>query len=216
MRSIMTLLVAGTVIFTATQGDAFAKKDKAAGTETALVEITETGTSADNVFMAAKAIHDTLNGIQTDLQTGNDNLTSALGLTQGTPLADALADLKTKAGDKLTVAMDGGMPKLSLADGAPDNVKAAVDSANSFVAMHVDAIKKAKDLVPQAQEVAAQAAGLDPASLAKEVATNPMDIPKVMKAVANDIKAVTQTPKRIDSVVGVLTTDIDTITALTK
>ena len=214
IRSMLNFLVVGSIVVGVTQSDAQAKKEKDSSNSVALVEIVETGTSADSVFMPAKEINDTLNSIQTNLQSGNDSLTSTLGLTQGTPLADALADLKTKAGDKLKVAMNGSKPTLSLADDAPDNVKAAVDSANQFVQIHVDAIEQAQGLVPQAQQVATAAGSLNPTDLVKEVATNPMQIPKITKDISSDIKAVTQTPQRIQNIVDTLTTDLSAFAAL--
>ena len=213
IRSFTTFLAAAAFLFTVGSNDAFAKKNKDSG-ETALIEIAETGTSADEVFMAAKSIHDTLNGIQTKLTEGNNELVSALGLTAGTPFADALADLKAKAGDNLSVAMNGAVPSLTVADAAPENVKSAVASVNNFVTYHVQAIDEAKSLVTQAQEVAAKAQSLDPMSLAKEVASNPMDIPKVAKTITNNIKAVGQTPKRIEDTVTVLGSNVEAIKGL--
>lgn len=214
-RSLAAMLVVGSLVFTVGSNDAWAKKKKSDDSaETVLVEIAETGTSADSVFMEAKGIHDTLNEIQTKLTEGNAELVSALGLTEGTPLADAVADLKAKAGDKLTIAMDGTMPTVTVADGVPDNVSAAVTSLNSFVKYHGEAISSAQGLVEQAQAVVAKAQGLDPAALAQEVASNPMDIPKVVKTVKSNITAVTQTPKRIEDTVGALTANIETIKGL--
>ncbi len=216
-RTLTTMMAAGALLFTFGIGDAQAKKkDKGEKAETEMVEISETGTSADEIFMAAKEIHDSLNTIQTNLAEGTAELNSALGLTEGTPLADALADLQSKAGDKLTVALEGTMPKFSLADGAPENVTNAVNSLNSFVDYHVKAIDEAKAMAPKAQEVAAKAQGLDYPALAGEVASNPMEIGKVLKTLKNNGQAVTQTPKRVQDTVTVLGGNIEVVTAVAK
>lgn len=217
IRNFIAMLVVTGFVSSFGGSDAWAKKKKDSGEDkpqAELVEIAETGTSADSVFMEAKGIHDTLNEIQSKLTEGNNQLVSALGLTQGTPLSDALADLKAKAGDKLTVAMNGAVPTVSVADGVPENVSNAVTSLNSFIDYHVQAIDQAKGLVAQAQAVAAKAQGLDPAALAQEVASNPMDIPKVVKTLKSNITAVTQTPRRIDDTVTVLGTNVETIKGL--
>ncbi|MBK8181050.1 MAG: hypothetical protein IPK67_19625 [Planctomycetes bacterium] len=49
------------------------------------MEIAETGTSADGRLHGCQGIHDTLNGIQTKLTDGSNELVSALDLTTGTP-----------------------------------------------------------------------------------------------------------------------------------
>ncbi len=213
-RTLTTVLTAGALLFTFGIGDAQAKKNKDKGEEAALVEIEETNTSADEVFMAAKEIHDSLNDIQTNLKDGTTELSNALELAEGTPFADALADLQTKAGDKLTVALDGGKPTFSLADDAPENVKTAVDSLNNFVDYHMTALDEAKALVPKAQEVAQKAQNLDAAGLAGEAASNPLEIGKLAKTIGRNIKAVGQTPKRVEDTITVLSGDIEAVSAL--
>ncbi|RME26043.1 MAG: hypothetical protein D6798_07535 [Deltaproteobacteria bacterium] len=212
--TLTALLATGTLLFTVGVSDAHAKKNKGSSDEPALVEIEATNTSADEVFMAAKEIHDALNDIQTHLKDGTTELNNALGLAEGTPFADALADLQAKAGDKLTVALEGGKPTFSLADDAPDDVKTAVDSLNRFVEYHMTALDEAKALVPKAQEVAQKAQGLDAAGLAGEAASNPLEIGKLAKSIGRNIKAVGQTPKRVEDTIAVLSGDIEAVSAL--
>lgn len=217
LRTLTTFLTVGTLVFTLGQGDALAKKEKKAATPTSeLVAIEMCGVAeADSkVFEPAKQLHDTLNEIETNLTSGNAAFVSALGITEGTPFADALASLKTNAGDKLTVAMEGTMPKVTLADGAPDNVKAAVDSLNSFIDAHVKALDLAKDLPAQAQALVAAAQTLDPAALAQQAAANPMEVPKVLKTINNNLKAIKTTPDRVTNVTTTLTTNVDAIKGL--
>ncbi|MBK8181051.1 MAG: hypothetical protein IPK67_19630 [Planctomycetes bacterium] len=71
----------------------------------------------------------------------------------------------------------------------PENVKAAaVASVNNFVTYHVQAIDEAKGLVTQAPGGRRPGSGPGPDDLAKEVASNPMDIPKVAKTITNNIR----------------------------
>lgn len=218
-RSLTPFVVITALVLGFGQGDAFAKKEKApkAPKETSeMVEIAMTGIAdADaKVFAPAKAIHDTLAGIEASLKAGTDAFTSALGVTEGTPLADALASLKSNAGDSLTVAMDGTMPKISVADAAPDNVKAAVSSLNDLVDAHVSALDQAKDLPAQAQALVAAAQTLDPAAMAKQAAGNPMDIPKVLKTINNNLKAVSSTPDRVKNVTNTVSGNVEAIKGL--
>ena len=217
LRPLVSFLTVAALVFTLGQGDAFAKKEKKEKTPTSeLVSIEMCGVAeADTkVFEPAKQLHDTLNEIETNLTSGNAAFVSALGITEGTPFADALASLKTTAGDKLTVAMDGAMPKVSVQDGVPDNVKAAVDSLNVFIDAHVKAIDLAKDLPTQAQALVAAAQSLDPAALAQQAAANPMEIPKVLKTINNNLSAIKTTPDRVTNVTGTLTTNVDAIKGL--
>lgn len=219
IRSFVPFVVVTALLIGFGQGDALAKKEKApkAPKETAeMVEITMTGIAeADSkVFEPAKAIHDTLASIENDLKAGTDAFTAALGVTQGTPLADALTSLKANAADSLTVEMDGMKPKVSVKDAAPDNVKAAVSSLNDLVELHVKALDQAKDLPAKAQELVASAQSLDPAAMAKEAAANPMDIPKVLKTINNNLKAINTTPDRVKNVTGTLTGNVDAIKGL--
>lgn len=218
-RMISSLAVITALFLGFGQADALAKKEKAPKEQTAtseMVEIVMTGIAeADSkIFQPAKDIHDTLAGIENDLKSGTDAFTSALGITQGTPLKDALADLKAKAGDNLEVAMNGAKPSVSVKDAAPENVKAAVASLNSFIDLHVSALDKAKDLPAQAQALVASAQSLDPAAMAKEAAANPMDVPKVLKTINNNLKAVKTTPDRVKNVTGTLTGNVDAIKGL--
>ena len=218
-RSVTPFVVITALLLGFGQGDAFAKKEKApkeTKETTEMVEIVMTGIAeADSkVFEPAKAIHDTLAGIENSLKTGTDAFTSALGVTQGTPFADALASLKANAGDSLSVAMDGVKPKITVADAAPDNVKAAVSSLNDLVNAHVAAMDQAKDLPAQAQALVAAAQTLDPAAMAKQAAANPMDVPKVLKTINNNLKTVKTTPDRVKNVTGTLTGNVEAIKGL--
>ncbi|MCB9777454.1 MAG: hypothetical protein H6742_02695 [Alphaproteobacteria bacterium] len=219
-RTLTSVLAVSAVVFTFGANDAFAKKEKKAkedGDAPALIQIELVDIAeADAVFGPAKEIHDILNDIETNLGTARGEFTTALGVAQDAPLQTALDDLMAKAGDSLTVAIDGGKPKLSVGDAAPDNVKTAVEAGNKFIQLHVDSVKRATELVPKAQEVAAAAAGLDPAGLAQQAAANPMEIPKKVKAITNNVKAITQTPKRIESLVGTLNENITVISGLAK
>lgn len=224
MRSIRTLttwLAVGTFVFTFGATDAFAKKEKKSKetTETSemvSIELTENAEADSKLFQPAMDLHNTLNDIETKLKDGNTAFLTALGVTEGTPFADALADLKAQAGGALTVEMDGMTPKVGLKTDAdvPENVQSAVASLQSFVSVHIEAMEAAKQLPTQAQELVAAAQSIDPTALATEAASNPMQIPKVVKTINNNLKAIKTTPERVTNVTSTLATNVDAIKGL--
>lgn len=174
------------------------KKDKDAAEE--LPKIVETGIAQfDGVFMKAKAIHDTLDTQDTNLKTARESINTALGVATDAPVATALADLKTKASGKISVALEGTTPKLKPADGIPDNVKTGIDATNTLVDAAVAAIKAGKDLVPQVTELV-NATKAFPGQVPSLI-SNPMEAAKALKVVTADVKAVAGTPARIDRLV---------------
>ena len=167
-------------------------------------EIAATGIKPfDEVFMQAKDIQTNLTSSKAKLQTANDNVDSSLGLAKGTPFADAMKDLNTKANGKVKVAMNGKMPTLTAEDGCPDNVKASVDTANkAFV--EIGAVADNLAQVPaQAQALADQAAGFPGQVNAKLITDSGLkvtDVPKVTKTVKANLTIVAQTPTQAKAI----------------
>lgn len=217
LSRVLTLAVAAFAFSTATvPADALAKKGKDKGSESAgePLEIQETQISSfDETFGKVKDLQTKLQTMNTNLVTANDKITTALGLPQGTPVADALNDLKAKAGDKLTVALDGDKPTLTLADGAPENVKTAVTATNEAVALWVDSLGQAATLHQDLMAVKDSAMNLPaetPAAF-KDSGLPPTQLPKVTKTVKDNVKATTQTVDMANDVVKSLTMSLDTL-----
>lgn len=80
-------------------------------------------------------IQEKLIQMELDVAAIEPDLKAAMGVAADAPLETALADMKSAAGDKLIVTLEtGGAPSFSVADDAPDNVKAFAEAGNAAVA----------------------------------------------------------------------------------
>lgn len=182
---------------------AFAKKnaDTSSSAASTLPKIEMTGiTEFDSVFSKAKTIQDSLDTAYTELTTSRTNLNTSLGVATDAPLKTALEDLKTKANGKISVAMDGAMPSLKVADDAPENVKTGVTGVNGVISSGGKAVTTAKDLVPQTQELVSAVTAF-PAQV-KNLASDPMAAIKALKVVTSNSKAITGFPGQITAITG--------------
>ncbi len=170
------------------------KNDKPAKEEKALELNLDCGIeSVDALFKKAAAPMDKLANAETKLDAVPASLNTALGLGEGTPLADALAELKTKAEGKVAIGMEeGGVPKLSLEDGVPDDVKAAVDGLNLSLSEAVAAVMALTEVPAQVQEVITAAEAFDPTSIKPVTA-----VPKATKAIGGNLKVLGGAPDQV-------------------
>jgi hypothetical protein len=206
MKSFRTLsLVLGATLlaFSLQSGDAFAKKkDKGGETESAAAEVVEliiedTGLKAiDDVFAPSKNLVTQLTTARDGLNNLNKNLVTAMGLAEGTPAADALAELKKQAPGMLKVTMDGMKPKIDVKPEAPANVKAAVDAINAGGESLVLAVKAMTD-IPEAVKGTIEAAKALPAQIptaAKDAGLKPTEVPGLLKKVKNNVATLGKMP----------------------
>lgn len=200
MRHFMLFAVAMTLSL-GFAADAEAKKNKDESAESAggdALELQDSGIdSVDELFAKAKAPIDTIRNAREKVDGVAPNLNKALDLPEGTPFADALADLKSKAEGKIEVAMDGDTPKLQAADGMPANVQAAIDGLNTGVSEAVAATLKLAEVPAQVQEVIAAAKAFDPTSIKPVTA-----VPKATKALGNNMKVLGKAPAEVEALVG--------------
>ncbi len=135
----------------------------------------------DTFFARAQAPLDTLAAARTSIYQVNTSLVSALGLKEGTPFKDALADLQAKGGDGISVALNGAMPSLKASDAAPANVVAAVDATNAAFAAAGAAGAALVGIAGLPEQFAALIdegkTFADPAKL-KSMVSNPTQLPK--------------------------------------
>lgn len=224
MRHIMTF---GLALFTslAIVDTADAKKPKKdetteapaeekAAAEPMSLEIQTTGVAdVDNLFGKAVDPLKTLRGAHESIDKMNTDLTSALGLAEGTPFADALADLKTKAEGKINVAVaEGGMPKLAASDAVPANVQASIDAINNGVAEANRMVGELSGLPDQMKEIAAAAAAISPKTLMSS-GVKATEAPKIMKAITTNVKIVGSAPAELTGLTVALTNVTTTITS---
>jgi hypothetical protein len=180
---------------------AFAKSDSPNLT----IETTGVATF-DNVFAKAGSMLKSIVDARTNIDTANKNVDTALGLKEGTPLKDALADLKTKAAGKIKVAMNGTTPKLEPTDAVPENVKKGIDAVNGLM----DATSSATTSMTQVAKdspalVTECSAFADVGKVTSEIKaagiSSPLDLAKILKKVAGDVKVVQSMPGEAKKVV---------------
>lgn len=203
--------------------DAFAGKKKKGtdATDTTTTEKTDAAPAAafeigltniadiDAIFQKAIDPLNNLRDTRNALNSLNANFTKALGLADGTPFKDAIADLKTKANGAVTMAMDEkGMPKLTPSDAAPQNVTDAVNALNQGLSDVMTAVEKLTELPTQMKEVAAAAASLSPDSLIKS-GVKPLEAPKMMKTVTGNIKMLGEAPNELIAIKDALAATIE-------
>jgi hypothetical protein len=198
-RSFSILLGVAALGFAMSSSTSFAKKDKggdAAESAEAVVEalvIEDTGIEGiDKVFAPAKQMITNLTTAQTGLKAFNDGLTTAMGLPAGTPIADAVAELKKAAPGMLKVTMDGMKPKVEVKPEAPENVKKAVESINAGGEGIVATITAVKDMPEQIKATIDAAKGL-PAAI-PSMGIKATQIPKALKTVGKNAGTVGKIP----------------------
>lgn len=167
--------------------------EEAADKDSDGIQILDTGLEdVDSFFAAAKAPIGTLTSTRQGIDKLQLDLNTALGLAEGTPLADAIADLKSKAGDSLTVAMDGTMPKVTASDAAPENVTTAVDALNSGVDEIGKLVGGLAQLPAQIAELIQEGQKFSDVNTLKGMASNPMLAAKAVPKVGKNLKALTK------------------------
>jgi len=199
--------------------DAFAKKkDKGSETEAEeAIEIVVTNIKAiDDVFAPAGAMLTSLKTAQDGIKAMNTGIVTAMGLPEGTPVADALAELKKAAPGMLTVKMDGMKPKVDVKPEAPENVKKAVESINAGGEGIVAAIKAMTEIPEQIKTTvdAAKALPAQVPTIAKDAGLKPTEIPKLVKTVGGNVKAVAQIPEQAKSTGGAAKASVEIIKGL--
>lgn len=154
--------------------------------------------SIDDVFAPVKQMHGTLSSAEGSMASANTNLATALSLPQGTPFADALAELQKRADGKVTVAMQGTVPKLAASDAVPSDVQAAIDATNGLTTSIASSVQAITQIPAQVQAVIPQISKLPqtfPAE-AKTLGAKVTEIPKMLTTLKNNVEATVQTPER--------------------
>lgn len=183
-----------------------AGKKKAADTEQtepAPMVIEEVGLPTMDTFFGQVKTHcDAVNAARESMDQANAQLVTVLGLPAGTPVADALADLKTKAEGKINVVFEGTRPTLQPADAVPENVQAGIDAVNALVGTLTDVSTTLQGVVAAGPDLVAQAQGL-PASVPSEAqaagvkATEVIGITKKVKGNVAATKALPENAKAL-------------------
>ncbi len=202
-------------------GDTWAKKgndtEKQADSEEEEDEdsIQETGIeSFDAVFAQVDEIDKKIKKARRKRRKGRTGVTTALDIKKSATLADAMAELKTRAEGKVEVTMKGNTPELSASDAVPEDVQTAIDATNEAVANYKDVIKTIKTIPKDCQELIAQTKEF-PKQFKDEVKNLDLDGFKeklaMAKTVKNNVKITAGIPDRAKSLVQDLKDDFVTI-----
>ncbi len=190
LRVLAVLSVVGSVALAAPQGSSKGKpKEKAdSGIELTGIE------SFDSVFARVGEIDARLASAEAELRTGKRNLNGALELKKGTPLADGLAELQARAGNKLELTVTNrAVPKLSATDAVPTNVQQAVDAVNRLTENMTTSLTDLRSLQPEIEGLVSEVGDM-PARLTQEFSGGSASLfeqlfalPKTSKALKHDI-----------------------------
>jgi len=133
-------------------------KGDSKGKKEAPAHIQMTGIEAfDSVFKQVDDIDHTLSTIEGQLRDDKNNLNTALALKKGTSITDGLTELKSRAGNKVSLAMDkGAVPKLEASDAVPSNVKGGVDAVNEMTTNFGASIEQLTGLAPDMEKLVKQ------------------------------------------------------------
>ncbi len=133
LKSLLSFLLLGLVAISLAHAPAYAKKSDDSSGSSSDLEIVDTGvTKVDNFYDGVESIITELQAAQADVDGANAELASALGLAEGTPVADALAELAAKADGKVELVMEGTKPTLQASEAVPADVQAGIDATNNM------------------------------------------------------------------------------------
>ncbi|MEQ1501164.1 MAG: hypothetical protein ABMB14_02990 [Myxococcota bacterium] len=178
------------------------------------LEITMTGIAdVDKVFSAAVEPLKTVADTKATMDKLNTNVATALGLTEGTPLADAFADLKTKAEGKINAGINAqGMPELKASDAVPANVQATIDAFNNSINEVAAMVPKLQAVPGQLSQVVAAAQTFNPKTLMSS-GVKATEAPKIMKTITGNLKVVGSAPDQVTALMSSLDSIKSTVTS---
>ena len=198
-RNLVTVFAAALMAFHI--DNAFAKKDKGGDDAPATFTIEDTGVAkVDQFYGQVENIVVKMQTAQGEMDAANAKLAEALGLAEGTPVADALADLQAKAEGKIELVLEGTKPTIKAADGCPDNVQAAIDATNAMASSLVEAAEVLKGAAGEVTPMVGQAADM-PKAIA-DSSLGLADKAKATKTAAANLKTTKQVAAEAETLAG--------------
>ena len=190
-----------------------ASEDEAEG-----IVIQETGVAdIDTLFGKAKAPVDTITNTRLSMEKIDADLVTALGLTEGTPFADALADLMAKGEGKINLAVeDGKAPTFSAEEGIPANVQASIDALNSGFEELMTVSAALPQVPDQIMAVVDEAKTFADVSKLTSMGLKPLEAPKTLKLINANLKALGKAPGEVTELTASLSDMMGTVTSTFK
>ncbi len=177
-------------------------------------DIEMTGVPAfDDVFTQVRDVDERLDSARVALRDGRTTLNSALGLTKGTPFADAYAELLDRAQGKLQLVVEGTTPQLAVSDAVPSNVQTAVDAANSSLQSYQTALTDVTSVKDEIGDLvtACEAFPTQLASDAGSLGITLSQIPDIASTLDHNLGLMKNFPNRVDKLSGELVANLDTV-----
>ncbi len=197
-KSLITYLMAGFLVISLAD-NAWAKKGSDEGSSDLAIE--DTGVSTvDSFYDQVEALIGKMQSAQSDMDSANAKLAEALGLADGTPMADALADLSAKAEGKIELVLDGTKPTLTAAEGCPENLQNAITATNDMATALTDAAATLKSVAGEAPGLVGQAADM-PGAIA-DSSLGLKDKAMATKTAASNLKTTKQIPEEANTLAG--------------
>lgn len=172
----------------------------------------------NGTWAKAKEVQGTVTQWESDLKAAREGFNTAVGIATDAPIDKAVESLKEQAGEHLQVALDGGKPNITVADAAPDNVKAAVEALKGCVAAAESVVAGGPALVDQSKAVGEEASAipgqLNPSFFKDNGIKKPGDIKNATKEQKDNVAATKATDERIKGVISEATAIVDSVKAL--
>lgn len=179
----------------ASKGSKGSKGSKKAPRERANMEVTGIQ-DLDSFFKKGQLLLDKLRRNQDSIAGCRASLETVLGVAEGADLESALAELKASAAGALTLKMEGMKPKIAVKPGASPKASAAVSSLNQLVDAMGKATADLATLPGDAMKLVNEAKALPGKvpNMAKVAGLKPMQIPKLLKSVKNNVSLLASVP----------------------
>ena len=154
--------------------------------------------SFDQVFRKAKQIDNKLTKAERQTKRARANFNDALGLKKKSTYQAGLSELVQKAQGKVQMALQGGVPTLTIQEALPTRIKKGVDALNASCKANVNALKTIIQLPGDSQDLIQRAQKL-PQRFKNEVANNPIKIltsVREIRTIGSNLKVIKNMPAR--------------------
>ncbi len=197
IRTLVTIAFAGLIALNI--DNAYAGKKGGDDAQTFTIE--DTGVAkVDQFYDGVEGVVGKMQTAQGELDASQTKLAEALGLAEGTPVADALADLQGKAEGKIELVLEGTKPTLKASDAVPENVQAAIEATNAMAAELVEAAEVLKSCATDLEPMIGQASDM-PAAIA-DSDLGLADKAKATKTTAANLKTTKQVLEEAKTLAG--------------
>ncbi len=174
------------------------------------VELTDIK-SFDKVFRSAREIDRKVTSAEKEVDRSQKNLNKALGIKNDEPIGKALAQLNRRADRKISVVMDGSVPKLKATDAVPKNVEEGIDAVNKMTRGFVGSIADLSGAAEESKTLKKRAQAM-PGNLKDEMKKDGagwldliFKLPKTAKTLTHNTAVIASLPGRSTRVVKEMT-----------